>query len=616
MKTKIKMLGFSMLALFGLFAGANIASAQVVSNLTCSSATIHGTLDNMGGASVVSVWFEWTGGTTASQNMYAPGMFSQYLSGLNPNTTYSYRAVFANSAGSTQGANLSFTTPSCNTQQPGSVPTVTTNSAGSIGQNSATLNGYVGANGSNVTAWFEYGTTQSYGNSTNSVSYGNTSSSFSAGVYNLAQNTTYYYRAVAQNSQGTVYGSMLSFTTTGQTSYGQSYVSTNNATSIGQNSATLNGYISSNGTNTSGWFEWGTSYSLGNSTSYISYGTGSTSYNSAIYNLSPNTTYYYRAAAQSSYGTVYGSTLSFTTTGQVSYNTGVAPSVSTLLATELTGTAARLNGLVFASNNQNSNAWYEWGTTSSLGNKTSSIAVGSLPTVKHSDYISGLSSGQTYYYRIVAQNTYGTEYGVINSFISTVSTPVVTPVTPVVYKPVTTVVTRAGVAESLVMLTIEGGAEMIMSGEKRTYHVTWKNTSSQALNNVVLRVTFPGAMNVESATKGSFSSADNSVVVDLKTLAAGETGDTFIFTTAGRGLKAGELLVVAANMVYTNKSGVQGDALAYMTHRAEVAQNALGASVFGAGSFTPTTLLGWVSLLGLVLVLVLLGNHLYGKFSD
>jgi hypothetical protein len=38
------------------------------------------------------------------------------------------------------------------------------------------------------------------------------------------------------------------------------------------------------------------------------------------------------------------------------------------------------------------------------------------------------------------------------------------------------------------------------------------------------------------------------------------------------------------------------------------------ASQFGAGSFLPTTLFEWMILAILTLLLMLLGNHLYGRF--
>ncbi|OHA80058.1 MAG: hypothetical protein A2747_00320 [Candidatus Yonathbacteria bacterium RIFCSPHIGHO2_01_FULL_44_41] len=492
---------------------------------------------------------------------------------------------------------------------------------------SATLNDTGGAT---TSVWFEWGTSYTTvdtgsGSRTATQSFSTAPQNFSQLITGLNPSTTYYYRAVFENTYGKSQGGTLSFVTPqcatqNNQTYTQPYVTTNSASSVSQNSATLNGYVTSSGTNINAWFEWGTSYSLGNTTSVLNYGTGATSFNNSVYNLNPNTTYYYRAVAQSTYGTVYGSTLSFTTSGQ-GYNysmTGSAPTVTTLLATELTDTTAKLNGLVFASTNQSSSAWFEWGINSNLVNKTQAVNVGSLPTVKHSDFITGLVQGQTYYYRIVAENPYGKVYGTVNTFVLETSTYVVTPTvtTPVVLKPTTTVVVRGSSTQSLVALSIEGGAEMIGAGEKRTYHVVWKNESTQSLKNVVLRVTFPQSINIDSATKGTFSSADNSVIVDLKTLASKESGETFIFATAGRGLKPGELLVVTANMVYTGANGVQGDAIAYVTHRGEATQIAVSANIFGAGDFIPTTLFEWLILMVLVLILVLLGNHLYGRFAE
>lgn len=627
MNTKIKLFSVGIIALAGFFIGSSFASAQTTTVASCNSATVSGTLSDTGGATT-SVWFEWgtsytavnngSGTRTNSQTFNtAPQNFEQLLSGLSANTTYYYRAVFENTYGKSSGEIRSFMTPSCSTGD-NQQTYVTTNSATSVSQNSATLNGHVTGSGSNINAWFEWGTNTSLGNTTSSLSYGTGATNFSNSIYNLNPNTTYYYRAVAQSSYGTVYGNTLSFTTSGQ-SNNQAYVTTNSASAVSQNSATLNGYVTGSGANINAWFEWGTSYSLGNTTTVLNYGTSATNFSNTIYNLNPNTTYYYRAVVQSTYGTVYGNTLSFTTSGQgYNYNTysGVAPTVTTLLATEITNTGAKLNGLVFASGNQSSSAWFEWGTSSNLVNKTQTVNVGSLPSVKHSDFLTGLVQGQTYYYRIVAENPYGKVYGAVNSFVSETTTYVApTVVTPVVVKPTTTVITRGSSAQSLVALSIEGGAEMITNGEKRTYHVVWKNESTQSLKNVVLRVTFPQSITVDSATKGVFSGADNSVIIDLKTLAPKESGETFIFTTTSRGLKSGELLVVIANMVYTGANGVQGDAIAYVTHRGEVTQTVASANIFGAGDFIPTTLFEWIILMILVLILVLLGNHLYGRFS-
>lgn len=481
---------------------------------------------------------------------------------------------------------------------------------------------------------------------------------FKASIYNLKIDTTYYYRAVASEGGTTVYSPIISFRTKGAPvattpgtviTQGTTYpaystyptyptyttwsslptVTTNSPSAVSQASATLNGFVYPNNSSTDAWFEWGTTPSFGNNTGSVNYGSNSTSYSSVLWNLSYNTSYYYRAVARNSYGIVYGSTLSFTVpsagTTVTTGTAGLSPEATTLFATELTGTEAKLNGLISTSADQSSSAWFEWGTSASLGNTTQSLNVGMLPVVKHSDTISGLVFGNTYYYRVVAENPYGKVQGTIMSFVSD-GTPIaqdttavisgeLEPKTPVVKKPTVTVIGRGSAEQSLVELTIDGGAEVISAGEKRSYHIKWKNKDTQSLKNVVLRVTFPKAMNIESATKGSFSSVENAVTVDIKTLAIGEEGETFIFANAGRGLKTGEIIVITANMVFTGANGIQGDAIAYATHRAGEAPSVLSANIFDSGSFIPTTLFGWILLIVLVLVLVLLGNHLYGKIA-
>ena len=97
---------------------------------------------------------------------------------------------------------------------------VTTNNATYITPTSVTLNGFV--SGGNFTpnastnALFEYGTDISLGSSTfmnaSSFYYGQ-SGNYSANIFGLTPNTTYYFRAIAQNTQSRVYGNISSFTT-------------------------------------------------------------------------------------------------------------------------------------------------------------------------------------------------------------------------------------------------------------------------------------------------------------------------------------------------------------------------------------------------------------------
>jgi hypothetical protein len=96
------------------------------------------------------------------------------------------------------------------------VPTITTTSATSVTSTSATLNGTVNPNGETTTYYFEYGTDTSYGSATSSSSAGSGTSAVSvnAPISGLISDTTYHYRLVATNSEGTSYGDDKTFRTT------------------------------------------------------------------------------------------------------------------------------------------------------------------------------------------------------------------------------------------------------------------------------------------------------------------------------------------------------------------------------------------------------------------
>jgi uncharacterized repeat protein (TIGR01451 family) len=91
---------------------------------------------------------------------------------------------------------------------------VQTNSVSSIQSNSAVLNGSISDMGGYFfsESWFQWGTSASYGNQTAKQSR-NAAGSFSETLIGLAPNTTYHYRAAAQNAEGIVYGQDASFTT-------------------------------------------------------------------------------------------------------------------------------------------------------------------------------------------------------------------------------------------------------------------------------------------------------------------------------------------------------------------------------------------------------------------
>jgi hypothetical protein len=81
--------------------------------------------------------------------------------------------------------------------------------------NYAVLRGIDYSNAAPTTAYFQYGLTTNYGNTTAAINLSSAGSPayFSTTIYPLAPGTTYHFRAVASNSSGVAYGSDLSVTT-------------------------------------------------------------------------------------------------------------------------------------------------------------------------------------------------------------------------------------------------------------------------------------------------------------------------------------------------------------------------------------------------------------------
>jgi ADP-ribose pyrophosphatase YjhB (NUDIX family)/phosphodiesterase/alkaline phosphatase D-like protein len=179
----------------------------------------------------------------------------------------------------------------------------------------------------------------------------------------------------------------------------------------------VNGTVNPNGAATTYWYEYGQISGLGSKTSNYLIGSGyATLYTPAyITGLAPNTNYYFRLSAQNAFGTVNGATYSFKTNNTPA-PVGVAPTASTNSATNITRTSAHLNGQINPKNAVTT-FWFEYGVTSNLGsvttfqtsanNNVSAAAVAS---------VSGLQPFVKYYFRLDAQNQFGTVNSQIQNF--------------------------------------------------------------------------------------------------------------------------------------------------------------------------------------------------------
>ncbi|MFZ4548483.1 MAG: BACON domain-containing protein, partial [Bacteroidales bacterium] len=190
-------------------------------------------------------------------------------------------------------------------------PTVTTLAATAITSTTATLNGNVNPNGLSTTYYFQYGTTISYGTNTTSVSAGSGSGSLavSASITGLIPGTTYHFRLVATNSDGTSNGSDLLLIP------GAATLSTTAVSSVGMNSVASGGSVILDGgsTVTARGVCWNTSINPVVTGLHTTDGAGLGTFTSSIAGLLANTTYHVRAYATNSNGTFYGEDLTFNT---------------------------------------------------------------------------------------------------------------------------------------------------------------------------------------------------------------------------------------------------------------------------------------------------------------
>ena len=138
------------------------------------------------------------------------GSFTANISGLNSGTRYYVRAYATNTAGTSYGNQIDFTTT-------GTAPTVTTGAVNNITTTGATVAGNVTTQGSAaVTArGVAWSTSQNPTISSNTgiTTSGSGTGSFSASLTGLTSGIRYYVRAYATNAAGTSYGNQIEFTT-------------------------------------------------------------------------------------------------------------------------------------------------------------------------------------------------------------------------------------------------------------------------------------------------------------------------------------------------------------------------------------------------------------------
>jgi hypothetical protein len=188
------------------------------------------------------------------------------------------------------------------------------------------------------------------------------------------------------------------------------------ATAVTGTQATLNGTVNPNGEAIGDChFDWGPTTAYGQSIPCATApgaGAEPVAVSATLPGLSAGQDYHYRLVATGPGGTSYGS--------DEQLNTPAAPSVSAAAATGVTGTGATLNGAANPNGSAVSDCHFEWGATTAYGQTAACASAPGAGTeaVAVSATLTGLTSGATYHYRLVATGPGGTTYGADQQFVT------------------------------------------------------------------------------------------------------------------------------------------------------------------------------------------------------
>jgi hypothetical protein len=395
---------------FVLFGGIARAAAPTATTgpataIGATTATVTGIVVTGGQATTAYVQYGTStsyGSQTAKTNAgsgTAAVNVTANLTSLKAGSTYHYRVVAANSAGTVHGSDAVFTTLT--------PPGATTGAATGIGTTTATLNGTVDPNSRDTTFYFEYGTSTSYGTKTAVKSAGSAASAQNeaVGVSKLAAGKTYHFRIVATSDAGTTTGADATFTTSSAP-----VAETADASAVAVTTATLRGQVTPNGLATTWWFEYGPSLSYGQKTASHSAGSGTTAraVSDAVTRLAGGKSYHFRLVAQNSSGRVFGLDRLFTTVGAPNATTGAAQTIGPDTA-QLTGSLDPLG--------RSTTWWFDYGTTTRYGKSTPHRSAGSKAGAQTvTAPLTGLAANTAYHFRLVATSDGGTRYGADATF--------------------------------------------------------------------------------------------------------------------------------------------------------------------------------------------------------
>ncbi|HEC77151.1 MAG TPA: carboxypeptidase regulatory-like domain-containing protein, partial [Thermoplasmatales archaeon] len=357
-------------------------------NITSYTAILKGELTDLGGSESCQVWFEY--GETSSYGLSTniisintTGEFSIFIENLNPGKIYHFRAVAKNSKGISYGIDKTFSTLAVKA----SVETNSVDYAIVLKGNLTSLGG-----DASCQVWFEYWEENGTHVSTSKQTVSKTGL-FTETITGLNENSTYYYRAIVENSKGISYGVNLSFKMYSLPSPPE--IETLNA-SAGSTNATLYANLTNMGDSVFCyvWFEyWNKTKTKYTTPINITNTTGI--FHVEVKEIEDGKKYFYRAVAVGSNGRIsYGDVKNFTTIAMENHNPNI-----TILYPEngsVTGVNISMQVNIYDADNDTVNVTFYWENNTRIKSVNTKNGIASVAV--------NLDYGKSYGWYVVADD--------------------------------------------------------------------------------------------------------------------------------------------------------------------------------------------------------------------
>lgn len=403
---------------------------------------------------------------------------------------------------------------------------------------------------------------------------------------------------------------------------GDDEVTTLSATSVDEDSARLRGEVT-NGNNVDVWFVIDDNDSTPScSDDDLQYNVSGDyddgdQFSRIVSGLDSDETYYFRACTDDDSGSVR----SFTTdddshNNDDDNNHSSSSSADSLVAitqnaTGVTTTSAYLNGYAVINEGGSGTAWFEYGPTTSLGLRTPDQSIGTGES-SVSRQLVNLAPQTSYFFRFVIENDEGVDRGDIkavttNRVVSSTNTNTSTTQTS------TSTTTSSVVSTTFLGLDISANADTVRVGDLFMYTVEFKNVSGKELKNIIMNVELPQEVAFRSASLGDYSSSAHSLFVGVAALPKGAHGTFTITVSVTKAARNASILVAKLTGIHDHPSVADAkvDSTSYAITEVDHDGNEnLSANSFFAGTFFPTSFIGWLLIIFIIFLIILIARKI------